>query len=79
MKVWAKDETVRQSLVHPSGARFGPSLAEPAYWPDDKFTQRRLVDGDVLDSLPANRKSPPVRQMVINPPKPHAPTVAKTG
>ncbi len=46
MKVWPKNEEMRKMLKHPDGNI--PFREEgPAEWPDDSFTYRRIMDGDV--------------------------------
>jgi hypothetical protein len=45
LKVTPKDDTLRRLLKHP---RAGGFRAEgSAEWPDDRFTQRRIRDGDI--------------------------------
>jgi hypothetical protein len=45
VKVTPKDDTMRRLLKHPRAGGFPKSGA--AEWPDDRFTKRRLADGDI--------------------------------
>ena len=45
VKVTPKDETLRRLLKHPRAGGFRKEGS--AEWPDDRFTQRRIRDGDV--------------------------------
>ena len=45
VRVEPRDEDIRRVLKHPSGVRFRSEGS--VEWPDDKFTWRRLRDGDV--------------------------------
>jgi hypothetical protein len=54
MLVWPKDDEMRKLLQHePTGVPFYET--GPADWPDDTFTYRRIQDGDVLTSPPAEK------------------------
>jgi hypothetical protein len=45
LRVEPKNDLMREILRHPTAGFFrGQGAAE---WPDDKFTQRRLKDGDI--------------------------------
>ena len=46
MKVWPKNDEMRKILVHPSG-NIAFHDEGPVDWPDDSFTHRRVMDGDV--------------------------------
>jgi hypothetical protein len=48
VKVTPKDDTIRRVLKHPRGGGFPKE--GPATWPDDRFTFRRLRDGDITVS-----------------------------
>ena len=45
LKVTPKDDTLRRLLKHPRAGGFRKE--GHAEWPDDRFTQRRIKDGDV--------------------------------
>lgn len=45
MKVKARDDVIAKSIKHPSGVKFGADGT--AHWPDDRFTKRRIRDGDI--------------------------------
>lgn len=45
VKVAPRNDSVRKLLKHPGGRAFPESGA--ADWPDDVFTHRRILDGDV--------------------------------
>lgn len=51
MKVWPKNDDIRKVLKHPQG---NISFREegPVDWPDDSFTHRRIMDGDVTAEEP---------------------------
>ena len=65
MRVWPKNETVRKTLKHPSGAAFRQE--GPGDWPDDSFTYRRIVDGDVLKEDPGAKAEPVVEKRAAAP------------
>ena len=44
MKVWPRNEEIRKVLKH---GVIGFPAEGPAEWPDDTFTHRRIMDGDV--------------------------------
>lgn len=50
--VWARNETMRKLLRHPSGVSFREDINEGVAWPADTFTARRIRDGDVTDQRP---------------------------
>jgi len=45
MKVWPRNEEIRKVLKH---GVIGFPAEGPAEWPDDTFTHRRIMDGDVM-------------------------------
>jgi hypothetical protein len=45
LRVVPKNENIRKYIKHPSGISFRPQGG--VEWPNDRFTQRRLADGDV--------------------------------
>jgi hypothetical protein len=45
VKVTPRDDTMRRLLKHPRAGGFPKSGG--AEWPDDRFTKRRLADGDI--------------------------------
>jgi hypothetical protein len=45
IKVTPKDDTMRKLLQHPKAGGF--PVDGSADWPNDRFTQRRIRDGDV--------------------------------
>lgn len=47
MRVWPKSNDIRKMIIHPSGIGFPDD--GPAEWPDDSFTHRRMMDGDITD------------------------------
>jgi hypothetical protein len=49
MKVWPKNEAARKVLKH---GLVGFPAEGPADWPDDTFTHRRIMDGDVTTEEP---------------------------
>jgi hypothetical protein len=63
MKVLPRNDEMRKMLRHPNGDI--PFRDEgPAEWPDDSFTHRRIMDGDitVVQELTVNeevRAAPP--------------------
>jgi hypothetical protein len=58
VKVWPKNEDIRKFIKHPTGIAFSPDgSTDPAEWPDDQFTTRRIMDGDVLTSAPEALKA----------------------
>jgi hypothetical protein len=48
--VWPKNDVLRALMAHPSGVRFG--VTGSATWPMDRFTRRRIRDGDVTTQAP---------------------------
>jgi hypothetical protein len=53
IQVWPKNDEFRAVLRHPTGGRM-PTTDDPANWPNDTYTYRRIQDGDVLTSDPGN-------------------------
>jgi hypothetical protein len=47
VQVWPKNEAMRKLLKHPHD---NVSFREegPSDWPDDSFTHRRVMDGDIV-------------------------------
>ena len=56
MKVWPKNDEMRKVLKH--GVVTFPAEG-PADWPDDTFTHRRIMDGDVTAEDPGAPKKAP--------------------
>jgi hypothetical protein len=58
MKVWPRDDDVKNVLYHPTGGPFREDGT--ADWPDDTYTHRRILDGDVTTTDPglAERTTP---------------------
>jgi len=50
MKVWPRSEGIRRVLRHANGVGFQDE--GPADWPDDPFTRRTMLDGDVTAEDP---------------------------
>lgn len=48
MKVMPKNDDMRKLLKHPSGGGIAFRETGPIDWPDDSFTHRRIMDGDVI-------------------------------
>lgn len=48
IKVWPATDDKRKVLRHANGTGFRDSMDEPALWPNDTFTARRIRDGDIL-------------------------------
>jgi hypothetical protein len=46
MKVIPKNDAMRKLLKHPNG-NIAFREEGPIDWPDDSFTHRRIVDGDI--------------------------------
>ena len=69
MKVWPKNEAMRKVLKH--GVIAFPEDG-PADWPDDTFTHRRIMDGDVTaeDPVVVKKASAPQPMSVKNEMKP---------
>lgn len=68
MQVWPKNDQMRKILVHPEG-KVAFHDEGPIDWPDDSFTHRRIMDGDVTTQEPTKeelkaasmtKKAPPV-------------------
>jgi hypothetical protein len=59
VKVWPKNDHIRGLLKHPAGVAFSADpQADPAEWPDDQFTTRRIADGDILTEAPKAEPTP---------------------
>ena len=55
VKVYAANETMRDSLRHPVGnKRFRDQLDQAVEWPNDSFTARRIADGSVRTDGPGS-------------------------
>jgi hypothetical protein len=54
IKVFAANETLREVLRHPNGARFRDTIGEGVEWPNDSFTARRIADGSVRTDGPGS-------------------------
>jgi hypothetical protein len=53
VRVWPAHEGIRKHIIHPSGRiRFGGTMDESVEWPNDAFTKRRILDGDVFTTPP---------------------------
>src|SRR5215471_4715011 len=52
-------EHLRSTLKHPNGMRFRTEGS--AEWPNDRFTQRRLADGDIKLADEAKEEKAPAR------------------
>ena len=46
MRVFAKNDDIKKFVTHPSG-NIAFREDGSAEWPDDSFTHRRIMDGDV--------------------------------
>ena len=57
VKVTPKDDTMRKLLQHPKAGGFrGNGSAD---WPSDRFTQRRIRDGDITVEDGEHKSKPP--------------------
>jgi hypothetical protein len=56
VKVTPKDDTMRRLLQHPRAGGFRKDGS--AEWPDDRFTKRRLRDGDIELEKQNNQHKP---------------------
>jgi len=74
--VWPKNEAVRAVLKHLNGVGFAAGGGS-AEWPDDKFTQRRIEDGDVLTHPAQGSIDAPTDLILRTRPRP-TPTTAPT-
>jgi hypothetical protein len=53
VRVWPAHEGIRKVIYHPTGRiRFRETLEESVEWPNDAFTKRRIIDGDVFLTPP---------------------------
>jgi hypothetical protein len=52
VQVWAKDAAMAALLTHPISKVGFADPSQPANWPDDQFTARRIRDGDVTTTDP---------------------------
>jgi hypothetical protein len=57
VKVTPKDDTMRRLLRHPRAGGFRKDGS--AEWPDDRFTRRRIRDGDVIVVDNEQKAKPP--------------------
>jgi hypothetical protein len=73
VRVLPRDETIRRHITHqPSGIAF-PAEGS-VEWPNDRFTQRRISDGDVMiEGAEEKKKSRPEER---KPSAPSAPTTS---
>jgi hypothetical protein len=58
VRVLPRDDIIRRDIVHwPTGIRF-PATGS-VEWPNDRFTQRRIRDGDVtVEEPPPEQRAP---------------------
>ena len=56
LKVTPKNDTTRKLLKHPRAGAFPKEGA--AEWPDDRFTKRRIADGDIRAEAEGNDHKP---------------------
>jgi hypothetical protein len=66
IKVYAANEAMRRLLRHGS-TRFKAALDQPAEWPNDSFTRRRINDGSVRIDGPAREAPGLVLDETLNP------------
>lgn len=59
MRVIPKNEELRKVLRHPSNLDLAFPAEGSMEWPDDSFTHRRIVDGDV--TVEGEKKPEPVK------------------
>jgi len=59
IKVLAANEDVARLIKHPHGGKFKKDGS--AMWPPDRFTQRRLNDGDITLEEKKEEKKPEAR------------------
>jgi hypothetical protein len=52
--VYPRDDGVRRFLKHPATGRGFSNYPDATPWPDDQFTKRRIMEGSVLTSPPAD-------------------------
>lgn len=57
-RVWPTREAVAKYVQHPS-VRKPLDMVKGGYWPNDQFTSRRLIDGDITDKKPMVASAPP--------------------
>ena len=59
MLVWPKTDEIRKVLKHPHN-NTGFREEGPVDWPDDSYTHRRIMDGDITaeDPNPVTRAAP---------------------
>ncbi len=57
IKVWPTSDDMRKLLRHPEG-NIAFHEEGPIDWPDDSFTHRRLMDGDITKEDPGAVKKP---------------------
>jgi hypothetical protein len=53
MQVWPTNDAVKKLIKHPIAGGFRE--AGPTEWPDDSFTYRRKMDGDITMEDPAGK------------------------
>ena len=70
MKVWPKNDEMRKILKH--GAVGFPEEG-PAEWPDDTFTHRRIMDGDVMEETKKAQPEMAAKLESFSEPKPVKP------
>lgn len=69
MKVWPRDDDVKNVLYHPTGGPFREDGT--ADWPDDTYTHRRISDGDITATDPGGAgRSMPTSTPTPTPEKP---------
>lgn len=61
MRVWPKNDNIRKLIVHASGIGFPDE--GPAEWPDDSFTHRRMMDGDITSEEQPSKKISPAPEV----------------
>lgn len=64
VKVWPTSDTIRKMIKHPAG-NIAFHDEGPIDWPDDSFTHRRKMDGDItMEDPDATRRSERVSERV---------------
>lgn len=66
LKVYAANETLRDVLRHPNGARFHDAMDQAVEWPNDSFTARRIAEGAVLTDGPGSAEPAPPDDETLN-------------
>jgi hypothetical protein len=54
VKVFAANETFRETLRHANGRRFRDTIDQAVEWPNDSFTSRRIAEGSVRTDGPGS-------------------------